>query len=262
MVHEREPLMTTLLVVPCYNEFGRWNAAYWEQIVQPGRLDVLFVNDGSRDDTLQVLRKTADSVGASVVDLPRNGGKAEAIRQGLMEGWSTDADLIGYLDADGAFPASEVTRMVDHAEELLSRSAGVESALGSGASSPSLDAVWSARVLMAGRDIQRHTSRHYLGRVITTMVAPWHGYAIYDTQAGYKIFRKDERLLACLQEPFHTRWFPDVELLQRWRNLNDAPMRIWEDPVTGWHDVAGSKMNASQYRQIIKDLTWIYRGRA
>lgn len=253
--------MSTLLVVPCYNEADRWNSSYWKSVVQPGRVDVLFVNDGSRDGTLQVLEQTAESVGAFFVDLPRNGGKAEAVRQGLLQGWTHESDLIGYLDADGAFPAAEVARMVLDAEDRLAGEPPTGSGTLDGLTDPSFDAVWSARVLMAGRDIQRHTSRHYLGRVITTLVAPWHGYAIYDTQAGFKIFRRDERLLACLQQPFHTRWFPDIELLQRWQHLHGTPMRIWEDPVTGWQDVAGSKMNASQYRQILTDLTWIYRGR-
>lgn len=246
--------MTTLLVVPCFNEAGRWRDSYWRDVVEPGKLDVLFVNDGSSDATLRVISTTADTVGASVLDLPRNSGKAEAVRQGLLQAWESRASFIGYLDADGAFPAPEVRRMAQDAVERID----VEGA----ANSSGYDAVWSARVLMAGRDIERHTSRHYLGRVITTLVAPWHGYAIYDTQAGYKIFRKDDRLLACLEEPFRTRWFPDIELLQRWKRRNGAPMRIWEDPVTGWHDVAGSKMTARQYRQILKDLSWVYRGRA
>lgn len=245
--------MTTLLVVPCFNEADRWRDSYWRDVVEPGKLNVLFVNDGSSDATLSVVSTTADSVGASVVDLPQNSGKAEAVRQGLLQAWESSADFIGYLDADGAFPAAEVRRMAQDAVGRID----VEG----GGNSSGYDAVWSARVLMAGRDIERHTSRHYLGRVITTLVAPWHGYAIYDTQAGYKIFRKDDRLLACLEEPFRTRWFPDIELLQRWRRLNGAPMRIWEDPVTGWHDVAGSKMTTRQYRQILKDLSWVYRGR-
>jgi dolichyl-phosphate beta-glucosyltransferase len=245
--------VSSLLVVPCFNEAGRWRDAYWRDVVEPGVLDVLFVNDGSSDATLNVLRATADTVGASVLDLPRNSGKAEAVRQGLIKAWDSDAAFIGYLDADGAFPASEVRRMAQDAADRIVVDGSTESF--------GYDAVWSARVLMAGRDIERNTSRHYLGRVITTVVAPWHGYAIYDTQARYKIFCKDNRLLACLQEPFRTRWFPDIELLQRWKRLNSAPMRIWEDPVTGWHDVAGSKMTTRQYQQIIKDLSWIYRGR-
>lgn len=245
--------MKTLLIVPCYNEASRWDPSYWANIVRPGDLDVLFVNDGSRDGTLRLLKGEEASLGASLVDLDRNRGKAEALRHGLLSGWNSGHDAIGYLDADGAFPASEVTRMADEAGRLL---------VSDGRSPAPYDAVWSARVLMAGRDIRRHGRRHYLGRIITTLIAPWHGYEIYDTQAGFKIFRKSDALFSCLQEPFHTKWFPDVEILQRWRLATGASMRLWEDPVTGWHDVPGSKMNAGQYQQILKDLLWVYRGRA
>ena len=40
------------------------------------------------------------------------------------------------------------------------------------------------------------------------------------------------------------------------------PMRIWEEPVMGWYDVAGSKMNRSQYTRLIKDLSRLYRNRS
>lgn len=241
--------MSVLLVVPCFNEHDRWKASYWEEIVSPGTLDVLFVDDGSTDATISDLRATAASTGARVLQLKTNVGKAEAVRRGLNESFAREFELVGFLDADGAFPASEVLRMVDISASLLD------------SGSAQYEAVWSARVLMAGRNIERHAQRHYLGRIITTIIAPWHGYSIYDTQSGFKLFRNGSSLTSCLQEPFHTRWFPDVELLQRWKLINGSAMRIWEEPVSGWRDVAGSKMNVRQYRQILRDLKHVYRSR-
>lgn len=240
--------MSVMLVVPCFNEAERWKADYWRELVQPGQLDVLFVDDGSTDETRAVVQATADETGANVLVLPRNGGKAEAVRRGLIEAWSSERNHVGYLDADGAFPAAEVRRMVDDASELLHDGGG-------------FDAVWSARILMAGREIERKQSRHYIGRVLTTLVAPWHGYAIYDTQSGFKVFQRSSVLRRCLDDPFETRWFPDIELLIRWHRICGSRMRIWEDPVTGWHDVAGSKMTSSQYRRIVVDLSRLYRSR-
>jgi glycosyltransferase involved in cell wall biosynthesis len=241
--------MRTILVVPCYNESGRWNPSYWDSLIRVVHLDVLFVNDGSTDDTARRITETCVATGATALTLPTNVGKGEALRQGMLAAWDGDSDMIGYLDADGAFPADEVRRMAADATDLL------------GDQGRQRDAVWSARILMAGRDIERHRSRHYLGRIITTIAAPWHGYAIYDTQSGYKIFRRDAALRECLNEPFQTRWFPDIELLQRWVAVTGRRMDIWEDPVTGWHDVAGSKMNRSQYVQILKDLAYLRRSR-
>ena len=241
--------MRILLVVPCFNEYSRWDSSYWQELTAPGTIDVLFVDDGSSDKTRSALRSTADATGGHVLELDRNVGKAEAVRQGLLHATGQQFEIVGYLDADGAFPAPEVTRLAECATRLV---------LGE---KPDYEAVWSARVLMAGRDIRRRSQRHYLGRIITTLIAPWHGYPIYDTQSGYKLFRNSTALTACLQRPFETRWFPDVELLQRWKQLNAQPLRIWEEPVGGWRDIAGSKMNVREYKQVLHDLNRIYRSR-
>ncbi len=54
---------------------------------QHPQLMLLFVDDGSRDQTLRVLQTISDGVGTDQVQilaLPQNGGKAEAIRQGML----------------------------------------------------------------------------------------------------------------------------------------------------------------------------------
>jgi glycosyltransferase involved in cell wall biosynthesis len=242
--------MNLVIVVPCYNEAKRWSADYWREIGATPGLTVLFVNDGSTDGTQALIDNACEEIGAHSLSLAQNAGKAEALRRGLVAALDMSPAIVGYLDADGAFPAAEVVRLAQLGDELL-QSDGSE-----------FDAVWSARVLMAGRDIQRHASRHYIGRIITTLLAPVHKYEVYDTQSGYKLFRNDDELHRCLTDPFETRWFPDIELLMRWEPAVGRPMRIWEEPVMGWYDVAGSKMNRSQYTRLIKDLSRLYRNRS
>jgi len=242
--------MSTVIVVPCYNEAGRWSAEYWREIGATPGLTLMFVNDGSNDGTQALIDGVCGEIGSRSLALAQNSGKAEALRRGLVAALEESPQIVGYLDADGAFPAAEVIRLVHLGDELLP-SDGSE-----------FDAVWSARVLMAGRDIRRHASRHYIGRIVTTVLAPVHKYEVYDTQSGYKLFRNDEELHRCLTEPFQTRWLPDIELLMRWQPVVGRPMRIWEEPVLGWHDVAGSKMNRSQYTRLVKDLSRLYRNRA
>lgn len=237
------------IVVPCFNEESRWNAAYWREIAEVPGVGLVFVDDGSSDATLAAITRTCGETGADCIPLAINAGKGEAVRRGLLAALESGSAIVGYLDADGAFPAAEVVRLAGMSRELLLRD------------DREYDSLWSSRVLLAGRQIKRRASRHYVGRVVATAIAPFHRYEVYDTQSGYKLFRADGRLLRCLDRPFGTRWFPDVEILQRWTNLTGSPLRIWEEPVTGWYDVAGSKLDRSQYGQLARDVAHLYRSR-
>jgi len=236
------------LVIPCFNEADRWLDGYWTTLLEAG-LRLVFVDDGSTDATAQRIAASSDHAYASAVLLPENRGKGEAVRAGLLHALQSDTDIVGFLDADGAFPSEEVVRLAQMSEGLLL------------SNSQRYEAVWSARVQLAGRNISRHVSRHYIGRVVATAIAPWHGYDLYDTQSGYKLLRANDILNAALQQPFETRWFFDVELLQRWRKITGEAMPIWEEPVVGWHDVGGSKINKSQGKQLIKDALALRQGR-
>jgi dolichyl-phosphate beta-glucosyltransferase len=239
------------LVVPCFNEADRWQHGYWQEIVNDPLIRIFFVDDGSTDLTSERIKDgiSHDSSAIQVLTLQRNEGKAEAVRNGLLTVLAQDAGIVAFLDADAAFPAEEVIRLAHLSMEMLN------------SDHSQWDAVWSSRIMLGGRDIKRRSSRHYISRAIATVVAPMHGYEIYDTQSGYKIFRASKQLEACLREPFKTRWFPDVELLQRWTRITGNQMRIWEEPVIGWQDMAGSKMNRSQYLQLIRDGIQLHRHR-
>ena len=88
------------IVVPCYNEEQRLNPfAFRRFLADSPRCRLIFVNDGSRDGTLEVLHRlaTACELGlVEIVDLPQNGGKAEAVRQGMLHAWQRGAELIGF----------------------------------------------------------------------------------------------------------------------------------------------------------------------
>ena len=240
---------TTRIVVPCFNEEARWRFDYWAEIAGEPAIGLLFVDDGSNDRTPDVIASTCLDLDADSLVLPNNVGKGEAIRLGMLRAVQHSPRVVGFLDADAAFPAEEVIRLATLAESYV------------GTDGAPFDSLWSSRVLLGGRDIKRRTSRHYLGRAVATLVAPYHGHEVYDTQSGYKLFRAGEEFIGCLSQPFTTRWFPDIELLQRWTRQADSQMRVWEEPVLGWHDVDGSKMNRSQYGQLMRDVWNLRRGR-
>jgi glycosyltransferase involved in cell wall biosynthesis len=208
----------------------------------------LFVDDGSRDSTRDVLVAHVASEGGDLLRLEKNVGKAEAVRLGLIEALNGKPFAVGYLDADGAFPADEVARLVD----VFWRAVPIDT-------NAQVTALWSSRVKLAGHDIQRKASRHYLARILLTGLAVRHHFDVYDTQSGFKIFGASPELRQCLDRPFRTRWFVDLELYLRWREVTHTDMGIWEEPVRGWYDVEGSKLSGSQFWAVLADVAQLMR---
>ena len=115
------------LVVPCYDEARRLDVAAFVRALDAWpALRLLFVDDGSTDDTRAVLDGLAAArpARASVLALPRNGGKAGAVWAGLRHAladapadaaaahatfasrWAFDVELLARLRATtGGFSA-------------------------------------------------------------------------------------------------------------------------------------------------------------
>jgi dolichyl-phosphate beta-glucosyltransferase len=222
---------TTTIVVPCFNEAARLRPEGFRPLAEHPDVRLVFVNDGSSDDTAAVLRGLAERWPASVsaVDLPANAGKAEAVRQGLLAAVEARPPaFVGYLDADLATPAEEMLRLREVIVESGAR------------------AVLGARVALLGRDIRRSQARHYLGRIFATAASAVLRLPVYDTQCGAKLFRVDAALLAAISEPFHSRWAFDIELIGRILPRDGEPAGIVEVPLEVWHDVKGSTLRLPQ----------------
>lgn len=221
----------TVLVVPCYNEGARLDTAAFRRFAATSaQTRFCFVNDGSRDDTLAVVERLCrDTDLGFVVDLGRNGGKAEAVRQGLLAALAQGAPHVGFWDADLATPLDELPRF---------RAVFAER--------PETEIVLGSRVRLLGRQIERRELRHYLGRVFATGASLTLGLPVYDTQCGAKLFRSTAALRALLAAPFLTRWVFDVEILARYLALagdrRAAAGRLYELPLRRWTDVPGSKV--------------------
>lgn len=235
-----------VVVVPCFNEAERLDGTRFLACAaaQP-RVRFLFVDDGSRDATAAMLAALARGTprAVEVLSLPRNGGKAEAIRQGVLRAHAAGAGVIGYWDADLATPLEELPRFIDRLDRH-----------------PEILLVMGARVGLLGRDIRRSAVRHYLGRLFATAVSWVLGLRVYDTQCGAKLFRATLVEEGVFHAAFRSRWLLDVEILQRVmqaRGLPRWPERVgcvYELPLRTWRDVPGSKLSAVQMGRAVVDL--------
>ncbi|MBV8570378.1 MAG: glycosyltransferase [Acidobacteriaceae bacterium] len=239
------------VVVPCYNEARRLDTARFRAFLsRASGARLLFVDDGSSDGTLGILEELRQEFNgcATVLALNKNGGKAEAVRQGVLH--ALDAfrpEVVGFWDADLATPLESIAPLL----AVLNRDAEIEM-------------VFGARVKLLGRHVERRALRHYLGRIFATAVSTALALPIYDTQCGAKLFRVRPETRQIFAEPFLSRWVFDVEIIARYLNLYQREHRsletaIYEYPLESWVDVAGSKVHPTDFFVAFWDVLKIRR---
>lgn len=234
------------IVVPCYNEAHRLKVESFRQFLAASdSVRILFVNDGSQDQTEQVLRDACCGYEdrTCILSKPLNEGKAEAVRTGINHALRRfRQDLIGYWDADLATPLGAICGF---AMMLDTR--------------PEIEMVFGSRVKLLGRHIERRAVRHYLGRIFATVVSVMLRLPIYDTQCGAKLFRVSEHMAAVFAQPFLSKWVFDVEIIARYLNVYENEAKrleeaIYEYPLEQWTDIAGSKVRAKDFLTALVDI--------
>ncbi len=102
----------TLVIIPAYNEeanIARVIAGIQNQVPEA---DIVVINDGSRDQTVQVSR----DAGAQVVSLPYNMGYGAALQTGYKYARENGYAYLAQIDADGQHDPVYIPQML----ELLS----------------------------------------------------------------------------------------------------------------------------------------------
>ena len=94
--------MRLSVVVPCYNEFQSLNKFYEEVNTRLNdekiTHELIFVDDGSSDDTIKVLKELSkNDKNVKVISFSRNFGKEAAMLAGLEH---AKGDYVGIMDAD------------------------------------------------------------------------------------------------------------------------------------------------------------------
>ena len=243
----------TCIIVPCYNEEQRLPVLEFRDFLgRPGAVGLLFVNDGSLDGTGKVIdglmRQFPDR--ARTLHLERNVGKAEAVRQGILEAVREKAfSHVGYFDADLSTPLDEV-------EHLLGAAGKTGAAMAFG-----------ARVKRLGIRLDRSGLRHYVGRVFATEASMLLGLPVYDTQCGAKLFQTS---LAgeLFKAPFLSRWFFDVEIFFRmiaFYGRDKVERAAIEVPLDNWIEKGDTKVQWTDFLKAPFELLRIaryYRQRA
>jgi len=211
-----------LLLIPAYNEEARIEPVLREFADFFGRnysgpFQLVVILNGCRDNTLGVVQRVAQEFpGIGWLDFPAAIGKGGALIEGLK--LAGHADLIGYVDADGATPP--------HAYFDLVKKIGAA------------DCVIGSRWLPGAVIHQSQTgNRQFASRVFHAIVQTLFWINIRDTQCGAKVMKREvaEKIHPALRI---TDMAFDINLLY---SMKRAGFRILEAP-TEWTDKAGSKV--------------------
>ncbi len=210
------------VILPAYNESSRL-PPYLTAIrccldgTFPNAYEVIVVDDGSKDGlATRVDRIRADWPQLTLLRHERNRGKGAAVRTGMEV---AQGDLLLFADADGATPIAEEARLRD--------------AIRQGASV----AVGSRLLRSKDKVVGRHLYRDVPGRIFACLAHTLFGLSVWDTQCGFKIFRR-EVLPSLLGLCCESGYLFDLEILAWAHRLG---YRIAEVPVS-WRDVPGSKV--------------------
>jgi dolichyl-phosphate beta-glucosyltransferase len=189
----------------------------------PSRIEVVVVDDGSTDSTVDLVEARPEAAGAldgvtlRVLRVP-HGGKGAAVRAGMLD---ATGDLVIFADADMATPPDQIPLLVSALAEH--------------------DVALGSRIQPDGSDMRATQPgyRRLLGKVFHVLASIWVVGPVQDTQCGFKGFRH-----AAARDLFERQQVTsivfDVEIIflarHRGYRLAIVPIR--------WYDKRGSRMRA------------------
>lgn len=160
------------MVIPSYDEMANLQKGVLDKVEhflnkKKYSYEVIIVDDGSTDGSVEFVRKfIKDSPNFKLIENPHL-GKAGAVTTGVL---NSQGDFVLFSDMDQATPIEEVDKLLPHFDE------GYDIVIGS-RKSQRRGAPWS-RILMAKGMI-----------LLRSMIVNIPG--IFDTQCGFKMFKKD-----------------------------------------------------------------------
>jgi glycosyltransferase involved in cell wall biosynthesis len=202
---------------------------------QPYTAEVIVVENGSSDRTLELANEYRSRMPALKVLHEDGRGKGLAIRRGMLEACG---EYRFFLDVDLSMPVEQVNRFLP----------------------PELPEVQIAIASREGKGAERFNEpayRHWIGRGFNALVRLMALPRLHDSQCGFKCFRGD---IADVLFPMQTimGWTFDVEILYialmkgyrvteipiPWYHNPKSKVRVWRDSIQMARDLLSIRRNA------------------
>ena len=240
MAEEQKPFLS--VIIPAYDEGGRKGEDLKRNLQEIGEYlkakelsyEVVFVSDGSKDNTVEFVQNLAGLVNnqLSIIDRKENKGKWFSVREGML---AAKGQYCLLTDADGATSITNLDGFLPAMEK-------------------------GAQILIGSRDleqskIQKHQPlwKEIFGNMGNLAIQMLTGlYGIKDTQCGFKVF-SSEVVQKVVAQLVVDRWGGDFEMLALAKKMH---YEIIEIPVL-WVDAGLSLVGVSGlggYTSTLKEL--------
>lgn len=227
------------IVIPVYNESKNFSKGVLDSLVrflksQKYGFEVIFVNDGSTDNTPTLLKNfTKKNSGFRLLNIP-HGGKVVAVTAGVME---AKGEIVVFSDFDQSTPIGQIKKF------LLKFKAGA-------------DVVIGERIKKTGWSFFQNLRSKTFNLLTQIIVLP----GIRDTQCGFKAFKNNvaKELFSNLKATMHTakdgyKGAFDVELLYMARKRGYKIARV---PVQ-WNYIESSRLSPLEPLKMLRDIIFL-----
>ncbi|MBI4090633.1 MAG: glycosyltransferase family 2 protein [Candidatus Komeilibacteria bacterium] len=222
--------MDISIVIPAYNEEKDIRATLLSvsEYVRNNfsSSEIIVVDDASTDHTPDIVTSMP---GVRLIRYAPNRGKGFAVKTGML---AASGDRVLFMDADNSTNIRELDHFIP---EIRSH-----------------DIVIGSRAVPgAVIDLHQPLYKRWLGRLGNFIIRSVLSLSIYDTQCGFKLFRKETLFL--FQKQRLERWGFDFEILFLAKR---SGFRIMESQVT-WTNNFDTKVTLGGYISVLRDVCMV-----
>jgi glycosyltransferase involved in cell wall biosynthesis len=217
--------MDASIIVPIYNEESRIKPFLNElKKVAKNSWEIIFVDDGSIDNTIEILKKFK-TTNKKVITYKKNKGKGFAVKTGFK---AAKGKYLIFIDADGSIHPSQISRMLEHLKKY--------------------QIVVGTRALKESKVVST-AFRKFVGIVFNTLSRILFSVGVKDTLCGFKGFNK-KAADSLFRNLISDRWVFDVELFYK---IRKNKISMYQMPIK-WEHRDKSKIDNFEIVKIAAEL--------
>lgn len=226
--------MKLIVIIPAYNEEKTIAQVIREiprQIEGINKIEVLVIDDGSTDNTIQEAKNT----GAVVVSHKKNEGLGFAFSTGIKEALKMGADIIVNIDADGQFDPKEIPKLV---KPILEKKA---------------EMVAGSRFEDKATISQIPFARRWGNKAFTSLINILTREKFTDTQCGFRAYSREAVLRLNLFGKFTYTQEVFLDLVNKGLKIEQVPITV------KYYKERQAKISSSLFKYFLQTIIIILR---